>query len=199
MMKATSMSPRSGQRTASGNAVVFLHGHQLERNLARAVTAEAAGTFGQRRGRQPRPGDRADDPGRPVHRLWAYLAARWPGCGSCRSLRQVPACRQHARLAITPADDDLSRTAERPDDHCPRPGLAQLAACRHADPELFFPVSASGPSLDQVTQAKAICAGCPVRQQCLAFALDTRQDHGVWGGMSDQERRPRARKPCNRT
>jgi WhiB family transcriptional regulator, redox-sensing transcriptional regulator len=67
-----------------------------------------------------------------------------------------------------------------------------LAACRHADPELFFPVSPSGPSLDQVTQAKAICAGCPVRQQCLAFALDTRQDHGVWGGMSEEERRPQA-------
>ena len=44
-MKATGMSPRSGQRTASGNAAVLLHGHQLERNLARAVTAEAAGTF----------------------------------------------------------------------------------------------------------------------------------------------------------
>ena len=44
-MKATSMSPRSGQRTASSDAVVFLHGHQLERNLARAVTAEAIGTF----------------------------------------------------------------------------------------------------------------------------------------------------------
>jgi MIP family channel proteins len=44
-MKATSMSPRSGQRTGSSNAVVLLHGHQLERNLARAVAAEAAGTF----------------------------------------------------------------------------------------------------------------------------------------------------------
>jgi len=67
----------------------------------------------------------------------------------------------------------------------------QLAACRHADPELFFPVSASGPSLDQITQAKAICAGCPpVRRQCLAFALDTRQDHGMRGGMNEQERGP---------
>jgi hypothetical protein len=45
MMKATSMSPRSGQQAASSRAVVFLHGHQLERNLALAVTAEAAGTF----------------------------------------------------------------------------------------------------------------------------------------------------------
>ena len=44
-MKAISMSPGSGQRTASSSAVVFLHGHQLDRNLARAVTAEAAGTF----------------------------------------------------------------------------------------------------------------------------------------------------------
>jgi WhiB family transcriptional regulator, redox-sensing transcriptional regulator len=74
-----------------------------------------------------------------------------------------------------------------------------LAACRHADPELFIPVSASGPSLDQVKQAKAIWAGCPVRRQCLAFALDTRQDHGVWGGKSEEERCPRARKPCTRT
>ena len=44
-MKATSISPQSGQRTAPSNAVMLLHGHQLERNLARAVTAEAAGTF----------------------------------------------------------------------------------------------------------------------------------------------------------
>jgi glycerol uptake facilitator-like aquaporin len=43
-MKTTSRSPGSGQRTAS-SAVVFLHGHHLDRNLARAVTAEAAGTF----------------------------------------------------------------------------------------------------------------------------------------------------------
>ena len=44
-MKATSTSPRSGQRTVCSDTVVLLHGHQLERNLARAVTAEAAGTF----------------------------------------------------------------------------------------------------------------------------------------------------------
>jgi len=70
-----------------------------------------------------------------------------------------------------------------------------LAACRSADPDLFFPVSASGPSLDQVTRAKAICAGCQVRQQCLAFALATGQTHGVWGGLSEQERRALGRQP----
>jgi WhiB family redox-sensing transcriptional regulator len=80
------------------------------------------------------------------------------------------------------------------------PDWRQLAACRHAEPELFFPVFASGPSLDQITQAKAICAGCPVRRQCLAFALDTRQDHGVWGGMSEERTPPTdTRKTSTRT
>jgi WhiB family redox-sensing transcriptional regulator len=74
----------------------------------------------------------------------------------------------------------------------PDQGWRRLAACRDADPELFFPVSASGPSLDQITQAKAICTDCPVRRQCLVFALNTRQNHGIWGGMTEEERRPRA-------
>jgi WhiB family redox-sensing transcriptional regulator len=65
-----------------------------------------------------------------------------------------------------------------------------LAACRSADSDLFFPISSSGPSLAQVAQAKAICAGCPVRRECLAFALRTHQVHGVWGGLSEQERHP---------
>jgi WhiB family transcriptional regulator, redox-sensing transcriptional regulator len=82
--------------------------------------------------------------------------------------------------------------SRRPLSTIPAQGWRLLAACRDADPDLFFPVSASGPCLDQITQAKAICARCPVRRQCLGFALNTRQDHGVWGGMSEQERRPRA-------
>jgi WhiB family transcriptional regulator, redox-sensing transcriptional regulator len=80
-----------------------------------------------------------------------------------------------------------------------RPGYwRQLAACRHAEPELFFPVSATGPSRDQVAEAKAICFGCQVRHQCLAFALDTRQEYGVWGGLSEQERREQVSKTCTR-
>ena len=56
---------------------------------------------------------------------WAYLnGAAGRERSSRRPLRQVPAGRHHARLAATPADDDLSRTAERRDDHYPRPGLA---------------------------------------------------------------------------
>jgi WhiB family transcriptional regulator, redox-sensing transcriptional regulator len=64
----------------------------------------------------------------------------------------------------------------------------RAAACRSADPELFFPVSDSGPSLTQAAEAKAICAGCPVRRQCLSFALRTRQVHGIWGGLTERER-----------
>ena len=71
------------------------------------------------------------------------------------------------------------------------------AACRSADPELFFPVSAFGRALRQVAEAKAICARCPVQRQCLAFALRTRQAHGIWGGLTEEERalilRPRRR------
>ena len=62
------------------------------------------------------------------------------------------------------------------------------AASRSADPELFFPISDSGKSLEQVAEAKAICAGCPVRNDCLAFALRTGQVDGIWGGTTTHER-----------
>ena len=65
------------------------------------------------------------------------------------------------------------------------------AACRAADPELFFPVSRAVQAGDEVTQAKAICAACPVRQECLAFAVTTGQRHGIWGGLTEEERFPR--------
>ena len=64
------------------------------------------------------------------------------------------------------------------------------AACRSADPDLFFPISSSGHAMAQEAEAKAICAGCQVRRECLAFALRTHQAHGVWGGLSEHERRP---------
>jgi WhiB family transcriptional regulator, redox-sensing transcriptional regulator len=62
------------------------------------------------------------------------------------------------------------------------------AACQSADPELFFPVSAAGPSVDQVIAAKAICGLCAVRSECLSFALRTGTAHGIWGGLTEQER-----------
>jgi len=63
------------------------------------------------------------------------------------------------------------------------------AACRDFDPELFFPVSETGPGARQVAQAKAVCARCPVRAECLDYALDNGLDHGIFGGLTEQERR----------
>lgn len=64
-----------------------------------------------------------------------------------------------------------------------------LGACRDEDPDLFFPITSAGPGLAQVAAAKAVCARCVVREPCLRFALEARQDHGVWGGLSEEERR----------
>lgn len=63
------------------------------------------------------------------------------------------------------------------------------AACLTEDPELFFPIGNSGPALAQVEQAKSVCQRCEVRDVCLKWALETGQDAGVWGGMSEEERR----------
>ncbi len=63
------------------------------------------------------------------------------------------------------------------------------AACLTADPELFFPVGNTGPAVDQIDKAKAVCARCSVTEMCLQYALETSQDSGVWGGLSEDERR----------
>lgn len=63
------------------------------------------------------------------------------------------------------------------------------AACRGEDPELFFPVGASPVAADQTERAKRVCRSCPVRRECLRWALDTFQDAGVWGGLDEEERR----------
>ena len=67
------------------------------------------------------------------------------------------------------------------------------AACRDLDVDLFFPdaESESGPALE-------VCAGCPVREACLDFALRTRQHDGVWGGATETERK-RIRRRMGRT
>ena len=52
-----------------------------------------------------------------------------------------------------------------------------------------FPIGNTGPALAQIEEAKKVCARCEVRAECLAWALEAGQDHGVWGGMSEDERR----------
>jgi WhiB family redox-sensing transcriptional regulator len=67
------------------------------------------------------------------------------------------------------------------------------AACRDEDPELFFPISATGPGRAQAAEATAVCARCPVRGECLEYALTTGQEAGIWGGLTEEERRARGR------
>ncbi len=62
------------------------------------------------------------------------------------------------------------------------------AACVGEDPELFFPVGSSGPAVRDVDAAKRVCARCPVITECLAFALNSGQTSGVWGGTCEEER-----------
>lgn len=59
------------------------------------------------------------------------------------------------------------------------------------DPELFFPVAEEGTVAfdQQAARAQALCAVCPVRSACLGYALETGQDHGIWGGATPAQRR----------
>ena len=64
-------------------------------------------------------------------------------------------------------------------------GWRYRAACRGADLSVFFPGrgESAGP-------ARQICAGCPVRQSCLEYALSHGITHGIWGGLTERDRRP---------
>jgi WhiB family redox-sensing transcriptional regulator len=63
------------------------------------------------------------------------------------------------------------------------------AACLYEEPEMFFPIGNTGPALLQIEGAKAVCRGCEVVDTCLEWAMESGQDAGVWGGMSEEERR----------
>jgi WhiB family redox-sensing transcriptional regulator len=63
------------------------------------------------------------------------------------------------------------------------------AACRDIDPEIFFPVGTTGPALAQIEAAQSICRTCLVQDECLRWAIETGQDAGIWGGMTEEERR----------
>jgi len=59
----------------------------------------------------------------------------------------------------------------------------ELAACAGVDPELFFPERGAS-----TNEAKAVCAGCVVRDACLEYAMDNNERWGIWGGLARRER-----------
>lgn len=62
----------------------------------------------------------------------------------------------------------------------------QRGECNGMNPDLFFPTVGENKA---VAAAKKVCAQCDVREECLEYALQTRQMHGIWGGLSEKERR----------
>ena len=71
-------------------------------------------------------------------------------------------------------------------------GWQWRAACRGEDANLFFPPShfeRADAKRSRERKARALCAGCPVRAECLDYALRVREPHGVWGGLNEAERR----------
>jgi WhiB family redox-sensing transcriptional regulator len=65
----------------------------------------------------------------------------------------------------------------------------ERALCGDEPPDIFFPVGTTGPAADQLEKAKAVCRRCAVTYDCLTWALETGQAAGVWGGLSEDERR----------
>lgn len=65
----------------------------------------------------------------------------------------------------------------------------ELALCRKEDPEDFFPVGATPSAKAVERHAKTICFRCPSLDPCGRWAIDNREPVGVWGGMSEAERR----------
>ena len=65
----------------------------------------------------------------------------------------------------------------------------EIAACRDSEPTLFFPIGTTGLAVEQIEEAKGICADCLVTEDCLQYALQTNQEAGVWGGYAEDERR----------
>ena len=64
------------------------------------------------------------------------------------------------------------------------PGWKDLSNCLGVDPDLFFPERGAS-----TREAKEVCRGCEVRIDCLEYALQNGEKFGIWGGMSERERR----------
>jgi len=63
-------------------------------------------------------------------------------------------------------------------------------ACRTAEPELFYPVGVSSLEAKQaIREAKAICLGCAVLEKCRTYALQNKEEFGIWGGLTENERK----------
>jgi WhiB family redox-sensing transcriptional regulator len=84
----------------------------------------------------------------------------------------------NVRILRLPADYRGPRLEAEP------PAWQRYANCLGVDPDLFFPERGGS-----TREAKEVCRGCVVREECLQYALDNAEKFGIWGGMSERERR----------
>ena len=75
-------------------------------------------------------------------------------------------------------------TTDDVDDEWQEPGWQDRALCSQTDPEAFFPEKGGS-----TREAKKVCRGCEVRAECLEYALERDERFGIWGGLSERERR----------
>jgi WhiB family redox-sensing transcriptional regulator len=86
----------------------------------------------------------------------------------------------------------MSRTSASMTAHAPTVDTdwrADAYCATEAGTKLFFPVGVTGAAEVQIRDAKSVCSQCPVKAECLQFAITTNQEYGVWGGTSEEERR----------
>jgi WhiB family redox-sensing transcriptional regulator len=113
----------------------------------------------------------------------SHAAQREPAA-FCEAIRSPERDRHEIALEGTQVALTWSRTIDWDIDD-----WRELAACRDTDPDLFFPVGTTGPAIEQIEAAKAVCRQCEAQSACLEFAMATNQESGVWGATSEEERR----------
>ena len=79
---------------------------------------------------------------------------------------------------------ELEHDVECSDDDAEEIGWQDQALCAQTDPEAFFPEKGGS-----TREAKKVCRSCDVRAECLEYALENDERFGIWGGMSERERR----------
>lgn len=87
-------------------------------------------------------------------------------------------------LLEVPNPIDATNVIELIDHDTAEPDWQERALCAQTDPEAFFPEKGGS-----TREAKRICGGCDVRAECLDYALAQDERFGIWGGLSERERR----------
>jgi WhiB family redox-sensing transcriptional regulator len=120
-------------------------------------------------------------------RTCGHIATYQSGChcDDCRRAAREARSRMRASGTQQQTGHPIIRNLPPQDD------WIRNAACRGMNPELWFNEARGG----SYREGRLICAGCPVRRECLEWAVDTRTDHGLFGGLNPLERRHLRRGP----